>query len=77
MSDGDWVVEKVESDGSEMVLGIVTGGLFPLLMRSIFGDNNDRKTFVIRNKDTDEIRHVTARDADELGTKIADGDFDD
>jgi hypothetical protein len=34
-------------------------------------------TFTIENTETGEIREVTANDADDLGRRIADGEFDD
>ena len=34
-------------------------------------------TFTIENTETGETREVTANDVDDLGRRIADGDFDD
>jgi len=41
------------------------------------GTDRGSWTYTIEDEDTGERRTVTARDEEELGEKIADGDFDD
>ncbi|MBI4127842.1 MAG: hypothetical protein HY459_02095 [Parcubacteria group bacterium] len=70
MSDG-WEVIGTEG-GSDPISAI-------LEMAVYVGSNGALKpstTYVVENKETGEIRTVTASDEDELGLKIADGDFD-
>jgi hypothetical protein len=66
---GDWrVTNKVVTDG--YMLGVLATGGLGLLMDPTY-------RYYLENEETGERRTVIASDADELGRKIEDGDFED
>lgn len=67
MSDFE-VESKGDTPSHHVAWGLVTGGL------GFFVPNND--VYVVKNTETGDRFRVGARDADELGQKIADGDMD-
>jgi hypothetical protein len=69
----DWKIIDVK--GQELAAAVMTLGA-SVIMNKVFGAEVS-SVFTIQNEETGEIRHVVAADEDELGEKIANGDFDD
>jgi hypothetical protein len=66
----DWkVVDKDNHTLANMAMGLCSGGISLIL-------GGLPPTYEVENKDSGEIRHVTARTADELGSRISSGKFD-
>ena len=67
----DWkVTDKFRDPKTEITFGIATLGL------SLFLPDDGPYVYEVKNKETDEIRYVTADSAEELGKKIESGEFD-
>ncbi len=60
-----------EIENSEATLGSKLGNMFTL------GAYPELQEFTIRNTETDEVKTVTAYGTEELGERIANGEFDD
>lgn len=65
----DWRIKSALPTDGEMLLFALTGGFSSL--------TPTEKDYVIEHDESGETRHVTAYSRDELGRRIADGEFDD
>jgi hypothetical protein len=64
------VVDKSGAGATNLIMNACTLGAYGLLGRST-------SNYTIKNTDTGETKSVQAEDSDELGSRIANGDFDD
>jgi len=71
----DWKVKKESSTTQDVVMNMATAGIKPMI-ENMLGIKEDT-VYTVENEKTHEVREVTARDSDELGSKIEKGDFDD
>jgi hypothetical protein len=69
-----WKVTGKREDPGEVVLDIATAGIKPIL-ENMLGVERD-KIYTVENKETGEVRHVTASNSTRLGERIAEGKFD-
>jgi hypothetical protein len=69
-----WKVTGKREDPSEVILDVATAGIKPIL-EHMLGVERDQ-IYTVANKETGEVRHVTASNSTRLGERIAEGQFD-